>query len=349
MTRRTGLQKALRIGVVGAGGIVRSTHLPALAALPDVEVIAVCNARRETAESVAREFGIPEVSESWADMTERPDLDIIWIGTPPVLHAPVTISALRSGKHVFCQARMAMTLKEGRDMLVAAQAHPELVSMLCPPRVGMKGGRYFKKLLSDGYAGDLRHFHLMVHSDLFSDAGTPAHWRQRVEICGVNALSVGVYAEILNDWLGSPLRLQAQMKTAVPMRGLNKVDVPDVIQVIGEWSNSLLGTLDWSAVALFSPDAALTIYGRDGTLVYNFTKDQIFGARRGDMCMTELSIPAEYATLWTLEADFIDAIRNGKRSFASFDAGVRYLEFTEAVIRSARGGRAVKLPMRCDE
>jgi predicted dehydrogenase len=345
MTAIAGPRRTLRIGVVGAGGIVRSRHLPALATLPDVEVVAVTNARRETAETVAREFGIPEVMDRWADMIDRTDLDVIWIGTPPFLHAPVTISALQSGKHVFCQARMAMTLKEGRTMLAAAQARPELVSMLCPPKVGMKGGRYFKRLLCNGYAGELLHFDLKVHSDLFADVRAPAHWRQRGEICGINALSVGVYAEILNDWLGLPLRLQALTKVVVPLRCGYRVEVPDLVQVIAEWSNGILGTLEWSAVAHFPPDATLSMYGRDGTLVYNFTTDQILGAQRGDSRMNELPIPAEYDGTWTVEADFIDSIQRGEGSTASFCVGVKYLEFTEAVIRSARRRQAVQLSL----
>ena len=109
--------KKLRIGIVGAGGIVRQRHLPGLQALPNVQVVAVCNSRIETAQKIAKQFHIPEVMDDWAEMLDRPDIDIIWIGTPPVLHAPITISALEAGKHVFCQARMAMNLREGREML----------------------------------------------------------------------------------------------------------------------------------------------------------------------------------------------------------------------------------------
>ncbi len=135
--------KKWRIGIVGAGGIVRQRHLPGLLALPNVQVVAVCNARLETAHRVAKDFHIPEVMDDWAEMLDRSDLDIIWIGTPPVLHAPITISALEAGKHVFCQARMAMNLREGREMLAAAQARPQQVTMLCPPPHGMKGGKVF--------------------------------------------------------------------------------------------------------------------------------------------------------------------------------------------------------------
>ena len=128
----------------------------------------------------------------WAEMLDRPDLDIIWIGTPPSSMRPSPSPRSRRGKHVFCQARMAMNLREGREMLVAAQARPNLVTMLCPPPHGMKGGKFFQKLLRDGYAGELWHFRLMALRDQFSDPLAPPHWRQRTELSGLNVLTVGI-------------------------------------------------------------------------------------------------------------------------------------------------------------
>jgi predicted dehydrogenase len=343
MSKATG--KKLRVGIVGAGGIVRQRHLPGLQALPNVQVVAVCNSQIESAQSVAKEFHIPEVLGDWADMLDRPDIDIIWIGTPPVLHAPVTISALEAGKHVFCQARMAMNLREGREMLVTAQARPDQVTMLCPPPHGMKGGKFFEKLLRDGYAGELWHFRLTAASGVFSDPLAPPHWRQRTELSGLNVLTVGIYAEVLQRWLGPPRRLHAQMKVSVPKREGYVVHVPDLVHVIGQWSNGLAGTLEWSGVAQFPPDETLTLYGRDGTLVYNFTKDEIFGARRGDKKLAPLEVPPEYETAWTVEKDFIDAVVQGGHPEPSFETGVQYLEFTEAINLSARGGHAVELPL----
>jgi predicted dehydrogenase len=284
--------RKLRIGIIGAGSIVRQRHLPGLQALPQVEVVAVCNSREETARQVAREFHIPDVMDEWAEMIERPDLDIIWIGTPPVLHAPITISALESGKHVFCQARMAMDLAEAREMLATAQARPQQVTMLCPPPHGMRGDLFFQKLLHDGYVGELWHFRLNALSGQFSDPLAPAHWRQRTELSGHNILTVGIYAEVIERWLGSPRRLHAQMKVSVPKRVNYVVHVPDLVQVIGQWPNGLAGSLEWSGVAQFAPEETLAIYGRDGTLVYNFTQDKVFGARRGDVSLRELAIPS---------------------------------------------------------
>ena len=337
--------KKLRVGIIGAGGIVRQRHLPGLRALPHVQIAAVCNSSVESAQKFAKEFDVPEVIDDWAEMLDRPDIDIIWIGTPPVLHAPITISALEAGKHVFCQARMAMTLREGREMLVAAQARPNLVTMLCPPPHGMKGGKFFQKLLRDGYAGELWHFRLMAVRDSFSDPLAPLHWRQRTELSGNNVLTVGIYAEVLQRWLGSPRRLHAQMKVSVPKREGYVVHVPDVVHVFGQWANGLAGTLEWSGVAQFPPDETLSIYGRDGTLVYNFTSDQILGARRGDKKLAPLEIPPEFITEWTVEKDFIDAVVHGGDPEPSFETGVAYMEFVDAINLSARGGHAVELPL----
>ncbi|MCE0483310.1 MAG: Gfo/Idh/MocA family oxidoreductase [Methylacidiphilales bacterium] len=337
--------KKWRIGIVGAGGIVRQRHLPGLQALPNVQIAAVCNARVETAKKVADEFNIPEVLDDWADLLVRRDLDIIWIGTPPHLHAPITISALEAGKHVFCQARMAMNLREGREMLSAAQGRPHLVTMLCPPPHGMRGGKFIQKLLRDGYAGELWHFRLNAFNGVFSDPLAPAHWRQRTELSGLNVLTVGIYAEVIQRWLGLPRRLHAQMKVSVPKRHGYTVHIPDLVQVFGQWPNGLAGSLEWSGVAQFAPDETLTLYGRDGTLVYNFTQDKIFGARRGEKELSELVIPPEFETAWTVEKDFIDAVVTGGHPEPSFETGVQYLEFTEAVHLSARGGHAVELPL----
>jgi len=329
--------KKLRVGIVGAGGIVRQKHLPGLRKLPNVQIAAVCNSSEESALKFAKEFDIPDVMDDWAEMLDRSDIDIIWIGTPPVLHAPITISALEAGKHVFCQARMAM--------LVTAQARPQQVTMLCPPPHGMKGGKFFQKLLREGYVGEPWHFRLQADNASLSDPLAPPHWRQRTELSGHNVLTVGIYAEVLQSWIGSPRRLHAQMKVSVPKREGYVVHVPDVVHVFGQWANGLAGSLEWSGVAQFPPDETLTIYGRDGTLVYNFTKDEIQGGRRGDKKLHALEIPEELETHWTVEKDFIDAVVQGGHPEPSFETGVQYMEFVDAVNLSARGGHAVELPL----
>src|SRR3982074_3061057 len=130
----------LRIGIVGAGSIVKTRHLPALKKISDVEIAAVCNSSYESSEEFRKDYA-PEAApySNWAELVADPDIDIIWIGTPPYLHSTVAISALEAGKHVFTQARMAINLPEALEMEAAAHRNPHLVTMVCPPPHGLRG------------------------------------------------------------------------------------------------------------------------------------------------------------------------------------------------------------------
>ncbi|HNT89427.1 MAG TPA: Gfo/Idh/MocA family oxidoreductase, partial [Candidatus Hydrogenedentes bacterium] len=121
----------IRIGIVGLGGICRTRHVPGLRKIDGVEIVVVANRSRESGERAAREFDIPEVAESWRDVVAREDIDAVLIGTWPYMHREVSIAALNAGKHVFCQARMAMDYAEAREMRDAARRSSR-VAMLCP-------------------------------------------------------------------------------------------------------------------------------------------------------------------------------------------------------------------------
>ena len=126
----------LRIGIIGAGEIVRHRHLPALKRHPEVEIVAISNSTYESSIKFCDQ-NLPHAvpMQNWADLLALPELDIIWIGTPPYMHSAITVSALEAGKHVFCQARMAMDLAEAEEMLATSRRFPDQVTMLCPPSV----------------------------------------------------------------------------------------------------------------------------------------------------------------------------------------------------------------------
>src|SRR4051794_11885133 len=124
--------RELRIGIVGAGRIVRDRHLPGFRALPGVRIVGVCNQHRETAARFAREFDVPRIYGAWEDLLDDPEVDAVVIGAWPYIHCPVTLAALDAGKHVLTQARMAMNAREAQRMLDRSRESPELVAMVVP-------------------------------------------------------------------------------------------------------------------------------------------------------------------------------------------------------------------------
>lgn len=123
------------------------------------------------------------------------------IGTPPYLHAEVTARALERGKHVFCEARMANELDAGLRVL-AADRQSQMTTMLCPAPHYMSVDRHIRGLLSDGHIGQVRHVVVEHAGGVVADPEAPLHWRQRSDLNGINALDIGIVAEVLLRWFG---------------------------------------------------------------------------------------------------------------------------------------------------
>jgi predicted dehydrogenase len=327
----------LRIGIVGAGGIVRTRHLPALKKNPGVEIVAVSNSTYESSERFCRDE-LPQATpmRNWADLLAVPDLDIIWIGTPPYMHSAVTISALEAGKHVFCQARMAMDLAEAKEMLAASKRYPELVTMLCPPPYGMRADLLVKKLLAENYLGRPHHVRLQSFTANYLDPDAPAHWRQKIEISGLNVLTIGIYVEVLQRWLGDVTGVFARGEIVHPIRQGYEVIVPDVLNVLCSFENGAEGVLEFSGVNAFAPGDRCEIYGHRGTLVYDFATDIVQVGKVGDKEMRVVDLTPDLATEWHVEDDFIGAVKSkGRvRPHPDFEDGVRYMRVVQAVADS---------------
>src|SRR2546421_1721184 len=266
----------LRIGIVGAGNIVRTRHLPALKKNPDVDIVAVSNSTYESSEKFCHENckGATPMA-NWADLLAVPDLDIILIGTPPYMHSAVTVSALEAGKHVFCQARMSMDLAEAEEMLAASKRFPELVTMLCPPPFGMRADLLVKKLLAENYIGQPHHVRLQSFTSSYLDPNAPPHWRQRIELSGLNVLTLGIYVEVLQRWLGDISGVFARGKIIYPIRQGYEVIIPDLLTVLCKFENGAEGVLEFSGVDALASGDRLEIYGSAGTLTYNFGLDVV--------------------------------------------------------------------------
>jgi len=113
----------VRWGLIGAGDIVRKRVAGALLDAPGSELIAVCRARAELAESFAREVGARRWYADWRALVADAELDAVYIATPVHLHAEQTIAAAAAGKHVLCEKPMAMSAAECDSMLAACLAH----------------------------------------------------------------------------------------------------------------------------------------------------------------------------------------------------------------------------------
>src|SRR5262249_27976887 len=174
---------------------------------------------KESGQRVAGEFGIGRVEGDWRKVVEAKDVDAVCIGTWPYMHCEITLAALEQGKHVLCEARMAMNAAEGRRLLEASPRAPHLVTQLVPPPPTLEVDSTLQALLGEGYVGDVLAVELQTtQGGRFVERDEPLHWRQDVGLSGNNVLNMGIWYEAMQRWLGPLQRVTAMSKIAVPPR-----------------------------------------------------------------------------------------------------------------------------------
>lgn len=344
------MAKRVRIGLIGAGANTRSRHIPGFRAIEGVEIAAVCNRRPESTAATAREFSIPKTFERWQDLITESSVDAIMVGTWPYLHCPIVLAALEAGKHVLTEARMSMNAAEAHVMHAAAERKPDVVCQIVPSPFGLRGDRVVAELLADGFIGQMREISVQSLNNNLGGSDAPLSWRQDAALSGFNMLTVGIIHESLMRWTAPPVRVMAQVHAFVPSRidpesGIRRsVGTPDSVQIMATLADHSRAVYQFSGVTPFGSAMSITLRGDTGFLHYDLQSDNITGHRVGQEKPSNIPIPPEKAGGWRVEADFIDSIRDGAPvKYTDFATGVAYMEFTEAVARSARDGVGVNI------
>jgi predicted dehydrogenase len=107
------------IGIVGCGGIVRSSHLPSYARYGQ-RVVGVYDVRREATVSIRDEYGV-EVFGNLAELLEHPEVEIVDVATHPDVRPALIREALAAGKHVLAQKPVAEDLATARELVEEAE------------------------------------------------------------------------------------------------------------------------------------------------------------------------------------------------------------------------------------
>ena len=348
--RRRQAQEVLRVGIVGAGANVQAVQIPGFRRVAGVEIVAVANRSLSSSRAVTNQFGIPKAYAHWGELLDDDEIDAVLIGTWPYMHRSITLAALERGKHVLCQARMANTAAEAREMLDASQRHPDLVCQLVPTSTSYVIDNVLKRLINEGLPGEVLSAEIHRVGRAFPDFGGELDWRHDIEFSGYNALNIGSTYESLMRWLGRGTRVMAMAKTHVPWRRnaagmLTSVAIPDHYDIVYELANGAQVHMRMSETTGLSGGNQTWIHGSEGTIHVDASQT-ISAGKRGDRQLAPVPNPAEGQAFYRVEEEFVNAIRGTEQvTQLTFDAGVHYMEFTEAVYRSSQSGEAVHLPL----
>jgi predicted dehydrogenase len=345
------VQDKIKVGLVGASAATdrwgARAHAPTYAALPEVELVAVCTSRPETAQIAKETYGARYAFSDYHAMMQLDDIDMVSVALRVDLHYDVTMAALKAGKHVFCEWPLALSSLQAKEMLNMAQKS-KLHHI-----VGLQGRyapaiMFLRDLISDGYIGQP----LAVNVVRFHDRGMWQKWShalflEKIELGG-SALTITMGHTIdaalfcLGDEIASlSADIDVLLKEGVLADTEERIEVtaPDNVTMIGRLKRGgmITAQASWSA----DPQIGwqMVVYGTDGVLIatsdgnYHFKGITVRGAKRPKttdgnrgLKLTNdypqvLDIPSHYN--WTSEVSLTNSAFNTAQLFRRFVKSIR--------------------------
>jgi predicted dehydrogenase len=199
-------EETIRLGVIGCGGFGLFA-LQHFAQVPGVQLAGMAGTHREAAQAAAKRFGIPNIQEVEA-LVQRPDIDLVYIATPPFLHHPQALLALQAGKHVTCEKPLALTAEQADELIATAAERDLLVIANLMQRYNPLFDTV-RRLVQSKVLGELLH---AFFENYATDEGLPAeHWFWDRDKSGGIFIEHGVhFFDLFEGWLGKGNVVAAQ-------------------------------------------------------------------------------------------------------------------------------------------
>jgi predicted dehydrogenase len=192
-------QGEIRLAVIGCGGFGLYA-LQQFAQVPGVRLTGMAGTHREAALAAARRFGIPDI-EDIDKLLARPDVDLVYIATPPFLHFPQALAALEAGKHVICEKPLAMAVEQADTLIEVARKNDRVLVANLMQRYNPLYDAV-KRLIQSQTLGDLLHGYFENYA---SDENLPPeHWFWDRSRSGGIFIEHGVhFFDLFAGWLGA--------------------------------------------------------------------------------------------------------------------------------------------------
>ena len=336
------------IGIVGAGFMSRTYAFGIRELVPDARTVAVFGGTR--AEAFGQDLGIP-VEPSLERLLARPDVDVVFLGSPTFLHRDETLAAARAGKHVFTEKPIAATLPEIDDMIRACREAGVLLGVNAVTR-WRRGVRMAKQLVDDGAIGEIRMIrHTYAHT--VGGYADPTHWIMDPR-SGSPFLDQGAHCNDAIRWFagadasyafadyasftGTPPPGQSSMVTFGFKNGI-------MCQIWSsyEWPQAP-DPEKWTGDYLFVGSAGMIDVQYRGTLRVHRGRGWETLYTHPPVRQPDPDVHFAYPYAEQIQ-DFVDAIRDGREPEVNGEEARKGIEMALAADRSAATGEVVRLPL----
>ncbi|MGI6595850.1 MAG: Gfo/Idh/MocA family oxidoreductase [Elusimicrobia bacterium] len=145
--------KKIKFGVIGAGGIAQTAHIPSLKRIEEAEITAIADINQEKLLYVKDTFDIKNTFTDWEKMLET-DIDAVVVASPNTFHAQHSIRAMESGKDVLCEKPISLTAKDVLDIFQTADKTNKIFMAGLPKRFSGEA-KVLKPMIERGEFGEI--------------------------------------------------------------------------------------------------------------------------------------------------------------------------------------------------
>lgn len=352
-------KKKLRVAMVGSG-FMGKAHSNAFRQVGhffdldyDLELKVICGRNQARLDEMAGRWGWQETATDWQRVVERPDIDVVDVATPNVLHAPIAIAAAQAEKIVLCEKPLAVSVEEAEAMAKAATKVPTLVwfNYRRVPAVVLA-----KQFIDEGRLGQVYHYRAVYLNESGNNPAKTSGWRYRKEEAGS-----GASGDLLSHSLDTALYLNGPLHdlTAMMHTFAAKRDVDDAALLLAHFANGSVGTFEATRYGVgYRNRNAFEIHGSKGMLgfdlermnrldFYDATEAPALGAHKNMMATGPdhpywqnfwkpgHEIGYEHTFIATL-GDFLRALAREEEFHPNFQDGLKVQRLLEVIERSAQ-------------
>lgn len=187
----------IRWGILSTAKIGRKKVIPAIQQADNCTVSAIASRSKEKASQAAQKLNIQKEYDSYKDLLADKSIDAIYNPLPNHLHVPITIEALKAGKHVLCEKPLSLNNREAQKLLQNANEYPDLKVMEAFMYRFHPQWKKAKSLVEGGEIGELK----TVNSFFSYYNNDPNDIRNKPDMGGGGLMDIGCYCISLSRFL----------------------------------------------------------------------------------------------------------------------------------------------------
>ncbi len=345
-------REKIRVGIIGAGNIAQSAHLPAYAKRNDVEIVAIADWNLDRAKDAAAKFGIPKAYQNVDELLANEDVDYIDICVWNRSHSEVAIAAARAGKAILCEKPMAINLEHALRMQEEIEK-AGVPFMLAVPTRYSEEAQLLAGMVESGKMGEIYY----AKTAYVRRRGTPIGWFTDTSKSGGGpVIDIGVHC-IDRTWylMGrpKPVRVSASTSYAIgdfKTKGISRWTALDSDVTAFDTEDSAVGAIHFEngATMLFevswamnAPESSFTqICGTKAGATMSPLK--IYGEAEG--YLTDNTPTVGKSGIFDNEIEhFIHCLRTGDKPISPLEDGVTVQRMLQGIYDSAKAGREIEI------